>query len=196
MPGRKRLIDGISRCKILRAVQSAAPRNTGILGSFAVYLPHTAALASPQLLHRQPGDIFVRETELIHLAYHIQVLAGVADKLCLPQQQLRVGGQGTAMGVIPHTVLTYPDSTHARVTHKFHGTVGHPCTRPQQQHRDARRRDPNDPFFVCNGDCAVLSAKGAVFQIQKGHPVFHLRQRLQVRPDHARHLVHLSFLRA
>ena len=49
---------------------------------------------------------------------------------------------------------------------------------------------------VCNGDCAVLSAKGAVFQIQKGHPVFHLRQRLQVRPDHARHLVHLSFLRA
>ena len=84
VPGRKRLIDGISRCKILRAVQSAAPRNTGILGSFAVYLPHTAALASPQLLHRQPGDIFVRETELIHLAYHIQVLAGVADKLCLP----------------------------------------------------------------------------------------------------------------
>ena len=85
------------------------------------------------------------------------------------------------MGVIPHTVLTYPDSTHARVTHKFHGTVGHPCTRPQQQHRDARRRDLNDPFFVCNGDCAVLSAKGAVLQIQKGHPVFHLRQRLQVK---------------
>ena len=26
--------------------------------------------------------------------------------------------------------------------------------------------------------------------------IFHLRQRLQVRPDHARHLVHLSFLRA
>lgn len=74
VPGRKRLIDGISRCKILRAVQSAAPRNTGILGSFAVYLPHTAALASPQLLHSQPGDIFVRETELIHLAYHIRCL--------------------------------------------------------------------------------------------------------------------------
>lgn len=32
---------------------------------------------------------------------------------------------------------------------------------------------------VCNGDRAVLSAKGAVFQIQKRHPVFHLRQRLQ-----------------
>ena len=27
-------------------------------------------------------------------------------------------------------------------------------------------------------------------------PVLHLRQCLQVRPDHARHLVHLSFLRA
>ena len=49
---------------------------------------------------------------------------------------------------------------------------------------------------VCNGDRAILSAKGAVFQIQKRHPVFHLRQRLQVRPNHARHLVHLSFLRA
>ena len=27
-------------------------------------------------------------------------------------------------------------------------------------------------------------------------PVLHLRQCLQIRPDHARHLVHLSFLRA
>ena len=27
-------------------------------------------------------------------------------------------------------------------------------------------------------------------------PILHLRQCLQVRPDHARHLVHLSFLRA
>ena len=31
---------------------------------------------------------------------------------------------------------------------------------------------------VCNGDRAVLSAKGAAFQIQKRYPVFHLRQRL------------------
>ena len=68
--------------------------------------------------------------------------------------------------------------------------------RPQQQHRDARRRDGDHPFFVRDRDCAVLSAKGAVLQIQKGHPVLHLRQCLQVGPDHARHLVHLSFLRA
>ena len=95
-------------------------------------LPHTAALASPQLLHSQPGDVLVRETELIHLAYHIQVLARVADKFCLTQQQLRMGGQGTAMGVIPYTMLAYPDSAHARIAHKFHGTVGHPCTRSQQ----------------------------------------------------------------
>ena len=196
VPGRKCLIDRIARCKILRAVQPAAPRNTAVLGRFAVHLTHAAALAAPQLLHGQVGDILVREAELIHPAHHIQMLAGVADQFCLPQQQLRVGGQRAAMGVIPHAVLAHPDGTHARVAHKLHGAVGHPCARPQQQHRDACRRDGDHSFFIRHGDGTVLSAKGTVFQIQKGHPVLYLRQCLQVRPDHARHLVHLSFLRA
>ena len=100
------------------------------------------------------------------------------------------------MGVIPHTMLTHPDGPHARVAHKLHGAVGHPCARSQQQHRNACRRDGDHSFFIRHGDGTVLSAKGTVFQIQKGHPVLHLRQCLQVRPDHARHLVHLSFLRA
>jgi len=34
------------------------------------------------------------------------------------------------------------------------------------------------------------------FEVQKGHPVFHLRQRLQVWPDHARHLRHGLILHA
>ena len=51
---------------------------------------------------------------------------------------------------------------------------------------------------ACAGKSSIqhLTASLGEFEVQKGHPVPHLRQRLQVWPDHARHLVHLSFLRA
>ena len=49
---------------------------------------------------------------------------------------------------------------------------------------------------VRDRDGSILSAKGTVFEAQKGHPVFHLRQRLQVWPDHARHLRHGLILHA
>ena len=49
---------------------------------------------------------------------------------------------------------------------------------------------------VCDRDGSILSAKGTVFKVQKGHPVPHLRQRLQVWPDHARHLRHGLILHA
>ena len=51
---------------------------------------------------------------------------------------------------------------------------------------------------ACSGKSSIqhLTASLGEFEVQKGHPVPHLRQRLQVWPDHARHLVHLSFLRA
>ena len=49
---------------------------------------------------------------------------------------------------------------------------------------------------VRDRDGSILSAKGTVFEVQKGHPVFHLRQRLQVWPDHARHLRHGLILHA
>ena len=41
-----------------------------------------------------------------------------------------------------------------------------------------------------------LTASLGEFEVQKGHPVFHLRQRLQVWPDHARHLRHGLILHA
>ena len=51
---------------------------------------------------------------------------------------------------------------------------------------------------ACAGKSSIqhLTASLGEFKVQKGHPVPHLRQRLQVWPDHARHLVHLSFLHA
>ena len=44
--------------------------------------------------------------------------------------------------------------------------------------------------------CKWLRCKGSPPHMRGKDPVLYLRQCLQVRPDHARHLVHLSFLRA
>ena len=53
---------------------------------------------------------------------------------------------------------------------------------------------------VCGekGTKTVTSAdlRGSPPHVRGKDPILHLRQCLQVRPDHARHLVHLSFLRA
>ena len=51
---------------------------------------------------------------------------------------------------------------------------------------------------ACAGKSSIqhLTASLGEFEVQKGHPVFHLRQRLQVWPDHARHLRHGLILHA
>ena len=51
---------------------------------------------------------------------------------------------------------------------------------------------------ACAGKSPIqhLTASLGEFEVQKGHPVFHLRQRLQVWPDHARHLRHGLILHA
>ena len=51
---------------------------------------------------------------------------------------------------------------------------------------------------ACAGKSSIqhLTASLGEFEIQKGHPVPHLRQRLQVWPDHARHLRHGLILHA
>ena len=46
------------------------------------------------------------------------------------------------------------------------------------------------------GSKLALRTMGSPPHVRGKDPVLHLRQCLQVRPDHARHLVHLSFLRA
>ena len=42
----------------------------------------------------------------------------------------------------------------------------------------------------------VNEPQGSPPHVRGKDPILHLRQCLQVRPDHARHLVHLSLLRA
>ena len=51
---------------------------------------------------------------------------------------------------------------------------------------------------ACAGKSSIqhLIASLGEFEVQKGHPVPHLRQCLQVRPDHARHLRHGLILHA
>ena len=120
----------------------------------------------------------------------------VADKFCLPNQHPGMGGQRASVGVVAHAVLSHPDSSNAGIAHQLHSAMGHAGARPKQQHRDARRRDLDDAFFVRHGNGTVLSPQRTVFQIQKRHPVFYLWQCLQIRPDHARKFIHGQFLRA
>ena len=52
------------------------------------------------------------------------------------------------------------------------------------------------PVYAGKSSIQHLTASLGEFEVQKGHPVFHLRQRLQVWPDHARHLRHGLILHA
>ena len=52
------------------------------------------------------------------------------------------------------------------------------------------------PAYAGKSSIQHLTASLGEFKVQKGHPVFHLRQRLQVWPDHARHLRHDLILHA
>ena len=61
--------------------------------------------------------------------------------------------------------------------------------------RDAGH-DGITPAHAGKGSIQHLTASLGEFEVQKGHPVFHLRQRLQVWPDHARHLRHGLILHA
>ena len=52
------------------------------------------------------------------------------------------------------------------------------------------------PAYAGKSSIQHLTASLGEFKVQKGHPVPHLRQRLQVWPDHARHLRHGLILHA
>ena len=52
------------------------------------------------------------------------------------------------------------------------------------------------PAYAGKSSIQHLTASLGEFEVQKGHPVPHLRQRLQVWPNHARHLRHGLILHA
>ena len=52
------------------------------------------------------------------------------------------------------------------------------------------------PAYAGKSSIQHLTASLGEFEVQKGHPVPHLRQRLQVWPDHTRHLRHGLILHA
>ena len=80
----------------------------------------------------------------------------------------------------------------------FFMTVGSP---PRMRGKE----DPSGAVARCPGITPACAGKSSIqhltaslgeFEVQKGHPVPHLRQRLQVWPDHARHLRHGLILHA
>ena len=97
------------------------------------------------------------------------------------------------------------DRDHPRMCGEKHGiailttcTLGSP---PPVRGKDNRQGDQlADPWITpaCAGKSSIqhLTASLGEFEVQKGHPVPHLRQRLQVWPDHARHLRHGLILHA
>ena len=80
----------------------------------------------------------------------------------------------------------------------LHSPLGSP---PRMRGKDALPRPlPQKQGITpaCAGKSSIqhLTASLGEFEVQKGHPVPHLRQRLQVWPDHARHLRHGLILHA
>ena len=76
--------------------------------------------------------------------------------------------------------------------------VGSP---PRMRRKDVRQELQHSGRGItpaCAGKSSIqhLTASLGEFEVQKGHPVPHLRQRLQVWPDHARHLRHGLILHA
>ena len=72
-----------------------------------------------------------------------------------------------------------------------------PRVRGKVVHRPGRRlRLGITPAYAGKSSIQHLTASLGEFEVQEGHPVFHLRQRLQVWPDHARHLRHGLILHA
>ena len=72
---------------------------------------------------------------------------------------------------------------------------------PRVRGKDAAERSDGFGLGItpaCAGKSSIqhLTASLGEFEVQKGHPVPHLRQRLQVWPDHARHLRHGLILHA
>ena len=80
----------------------------------------------------------------------------------------------------------------------FFMTVGSPPRVRGKEVRTQRSdiRSRITPAHAGKSSIQHLTASLGEFEVQKGHPVFHLRQRLQVWPDHARHLRHGLILHA
>ena len=80
----------------------------------------------------------------------------------------------------------------------FFMTVGSPPRVRGKEVRTQRSdiRSRITPAHAGKSSIQHLTASLGEFEVQKGHPVPHLRQRLQVWPDHARHLRHGLILHA
>ena len=87
---------------------------------------------------------------------------------------------------------------HVRNGLRFAGIT--PAYAGKRLHRRAGGTHPGDHPRMCGekgaGIKLSIASMGSPPHMRGKDPVLHLRQCLQVRPDHARHLVHLSFLRA
>ena len=72
-----------------------------------------------------------------------------------------------------------------------------PRVRGKEERRKARATGLRiTPAYAGKSSIQHLTASLGEFKVQKGHPVPHLRQRLQVWPDHARHFRHGLILHA
>ena len=150
------------------------------------------------MLHHSIPDTAAHDGRQVLRDLHRHLKCDWDGHLCLVQ----VGNVVHERALMPDVHESQPRRTPQRHNDRMGqpvqagSTVGHTGAGAEQQHRNARRRDLNDTLFIRYGDGTVLTAQRAVFQVQKGHPVPDLRQRLQIRADHARHIIHGCFLRA
>lgn len=97
-------------------------------------------------------------------------------------------GKRPAAGIIAHAVFANPNDRHATVSDQFHAAMRDACARTKEQNADCGRRNMYTAAFLGNQNRAVLSTERALLQVEKGHPIPHLRKRLQIRAYHSGNL--------
>ena len=133
-------------------------------------------------------------------------ILSMSEKMFCPPQPLRFWITPACAGKSRRkTTDRFCSRDHPRVCgEKGHGSelrgrqVGSPPRVRGKEVRTQRSdiRSRITPAHAGKSSIQHLTASLGEFEVQKGHPVPHLRQRLQVWPDHARHLRHGLILHA
>ena len=163
----KSFVHGITGFKIFWIIISSIPWHIPLPRTLLIHVSDAAAFPAAKLLQRQSRYIFMREAQLIHLSYHIQMKPLVADSPGLFHQHSGTMSQGTAAGIIAHSMFPGPDNSDTGIPDQFHSPMGNVCPRAQNQYRDSSGWKINNAVFICYSNGSISSVDDCMVHIMK-----------------------------
>ena len=186
----KSFVHGITGFKIFWIIISSIPWHIPLPGTLLIHVSDAAAFPATKLLQRQSRYIFMREAQLIHLSYHIQMKPLDADSPGLFHQHSGTMSQGTATGIIAHSMFPGPDNSDTGIPDQFHSPMGNVCPRAQNQYRDSSGGKINNAVFICYSNGSISSVDDCMVHINESHTVSNPRKCVQFRLFNARDICH------